>query len=47
MIDFDYAPTVFAGVIALVFIAPAIYSLFVDNFDKQTPQIVADKAKKQ
>lgn len=47
MIDFDYAPTVFAGVIALVFIAPAIYSLFVDNYDKQTPQIIAAKAKKQ
>jgi hypothetical protein len=47
MIDFDYAPTVFACVIALVFIAPALYSLFIDNYDKQTPQIVADKAKKQ
>jgi len=41
MIDFDYAPTVFAGVIALVFIAPFLYSLFVDNYDKKTPPIRA------
>jgi len=46
MIDFDYAPTVFAGIIALVFLAPAIYSFFVDNYDKQTPQVIADKASK-
>jgi hypothetical protein len=46
MIDFDYAPTVFAGIIALVYIAPALYSLFVDNYDKQTPQIIADKQSK-
>lgn len=47
MIDFDYAPTVFAGIIALVYIAPTIYSFFVDNYDKQTPQIIAAKAKRQ
>jgi hypothetical protein len=46
MIDFDYAPTCFAGVIALVFIAPTFYSLFIDNFDRKTPQIIADKAQK-
>jgi len=46
MIDFDYAPTVFAGIIALVYIAPALYSLFVDKYDKQTPQIIADKPSK-
>jgi ABC-type phosphate transport system permease subunit len=46
MIDYDYAPTVFAGIIALVFIVPFIYSLVVDNYDKQTPQIIADKANK-
>jgi hypothetical protein len=47
MIDFDYAPTVFAGVIALVFLAPAFYSLFIDNYDKKTPQIIADKQGKK
>jgi hypothetical protein len=47
MIDFDYAPTVFAVVIALVYLLPTLYSLFVDNYDKQTPQIIADKASKK
>jgi hypothetical protein len=46
MIDFDYAPTVFAGVIALVFVAPTIYSFFIDNYDKKTPPVIADKAQK-
>jgi hypothetical protein len=46
MIDFDYAPTVFAGIILLVFIAPTIYSFFVDAYDKQTPQIIAAKKSK-
>ena len=46
MIDFDYGPACFAVVISLVFLAPFIYSLFVDNYDKQTPQIIADKASK-
>jgi hypothetical protein len=47
MIDFDYAPTCFAVVIALVYVAPALYSFFVDNWDKQTPQVIATKAGKQ
>ncbi|MEJ1958764.1 MAG: hypothetical protein WDM70_04370 [Nitrosomonadales bacterium] len=47
MIDFDYAPTVFAVVIALVYLAPTIYSFFVDKYDKQTPQIIATKASKK
>lgn len=46
MIDFDYAPAVFAGVIALVFIAPTFYSFFIDNWDKKGAQIIADKAQK-
>jgi hypothetical protein len=46
MIDFDYAPTVFAGVIAVVFLCPFLYSLFVDKYDKQTPQVIADKQKR-
>lgn len=44
MIDFDYAPAVFAGVIALVFIAPTLYSFFVDNWDKKSAGVIADKA---
>ena len=47
MIDFDYAPTVFAVVIALVYLCPFIYSLFFDNYDKQTPQVIADKHTKK
>jgi hypothetical protein len=47
MIDFDYAPTVFAGVITLVFLAPTLYSLFIDNYDKRTPPVIADKAAKK
>ena len=47
MIDFDYAPTIFAGVIALVYIAPFIYSFFVDNWDKKGAQIIADKPSKK
>jgi hypothetical protein len=47
MIDFDYAPTCFAVVIALVYICPFIYSLFLDNYDKQSPQVIADKQQKK
>lgn len=47
MIDFDYGPAVMAGIIALVYIVPTIYSFFVDNYDKQTPQIIATKANKK
>jgi len=46
MIDFDYAPTCFAVVIAVVFLCPFLYSLFVDKYDKQTPQVIADKQKR-
>ena len=47
MIDFDYGPAVFAGVIALVYLAPLLYSFFVDHYDKKTPPIIATKSKKQ
>lgn len=47
MIDFDYAPVCFGVVIALVFLVPTIYGMFVDNYDKQTPQVIADKASKK
>jgi len=39
MIDLDYGPVCFAGVIAIVFLVPYIYSFFVDNYDKKSPQI--------
>ena len=39
MIDYDYAPTVFFGIIMLVFLAPFFYSFFIDNYDKKSPQI--------
>lgn len=36
MIDIDYAPGVFAAIIFLVFLLPAIYGmLFVDRYWKQ------------
>lgn len=41
MIDFDFGPAVFAGVIALAYGAPLFYSFFIDNYDKRTPQIKA------
>lgn len=41
MIDVDFGPAVLGGVIALVYIAPFLYSFFIDKYDKQTPQIRA------
>ncbi len=37
MIDIDNPPLVMAVIIAVVFIAPFVYSLFIDNYDKETP----------
>lgn len=39
MIDVDNPPMVLLGIIVLVFVAPFIYSFFVDNYDKGKPQI--------
>lgn len=39
MIDIDNPPLVMACIIAVVFVAPFIYSFFIDNYDKDTPQI--------
>ena len=39
MIDFDYGPLALLIPIGLAFVAPFIYSFFVDNFDKKNPQI--------
>lgn len=39
MLDIDNPPLVLLGVIVVVFVAPFIYSFFVDNYDKGKPQI--------
>lgn len=39
MIDVDNPPLVLLGIIVVVFIAPFIYSFFVDNYEKDKPQI--------
>lgn len=43
MIDLDYMPYAVGMVIALVFVAPFFYSLFIDNYDKRSPQIITKK----
>lgn len=45
MFDIDHGPTVFACIIAFVFIAPAIYGiLFVDTYWKQHRDNAAEGA---
>jgi len=39
MIDIDNPPLVMLGIILFVFTAPFIYSFFIDNWDKDKPQI--------
>lgn len=39
MIDVDNPPLVLLGIIIVVFVAPFIYSFFVDNYDKGKPAI--------
>lgn len=39
MIDMDYGPVCFMAVVSIGFFAPFIYSFFVDNYDKTSPQI--------
>lgn len=39
MIDIDNPPLVLLGIIIVVFVAPFIYSFFVDNYDKGKPAI--------
>jgi len=41
MIDLDYGPYAVAITIGIAFIGPFIYSFFVDNYDKRSPQIRA------
>ena len=44
MIDYDYGPGAMMITIGLAFLAPFLYSFFVDKYDKRSPQI---KAKEQ
>ncbi len=39
MIDIDNPPLVLLGIIIVVFVAPFIYSFFIDDYDKGKPQI--------
>ena len=39
MIDVDNLPLIMLLPIIIVFVAPFIYSFFVDNYDKDKPQI--------
>lgn len=39
MIDLDYGPLALLLPVSIAFLAPFIYSFFVDNYDKKTPQI--------
>lgn len=39
MIDIDNPPLVMLGIILFVFCAPFVYSFFIDNWDKDKPQI--------
>lgn len=39
MIDLDYGPYAVAITIGLAFVVPFVYGIFVDNYDKRSPQI--------
>lgn len=39
MLEIDNPPLVLLGIIIVVFVAPFIYSFFVDKYDKGKPQI--------
>ncbi len=39
MIDIDNPPLVLLGIIIVVFVAPFIYSFFIDDYDKGKPQV--------
>lgn len=39
MIDFDYGPAVLIATVAVAYIGPFVVSLFIDNYDKKSPQI--------
>lgn len=39
MIDIDNPPLVLLAIIIVVFVAPFIYSFYVDNYDKGKPSV--------
>jgi len=39
MLEVDNPPVVLFCIVVLVWVAPAIYGLFVDKYDKNKPQI--------
>lgn len=39
MLEVDNPPLVLFGIVMLAFLAPVIYSFFVDKFDKNKPGI--------
>ena len=39
MLNIDNPPLVLLGIIVIVFVAPFIYSFFVDNYDKKSQGI--------
>ena len=39
MIELDYGPLAILLPIAIAFIAPTVYSWFVDHYNKKNPQI--------
>jgi uncharacterized membrane protein len=39
MLEIDNAPLVLFCIVLLAFLAPQVYSFFVDKFDKTKPQI--------
>ena len=39
MIELDYGPLAILLPIAIAFIAPTVYSWFVDHYDKKNPHI--------
>ena len=39
MIDVDNPPLVLLGIVIVVFVAPFIYSFFIDDYHKGKPQI--------
>jgi len=43
MIDLDYMPYAVLITIGIAFVLPFLYSFFVDNYDKRTPQIKSSK----
>jgi len=43
MIDLDYMPLAVLVTISIAFVLPFLYSFFVDNYDKRSPQIKTGK----